>query len=284
MANSKPENEQEAVVLSGGNSNAQVLRVGQTVRRIASSATKTVHRLLDHVRANGFLACPEPMGFDEKGREVLSYIEGDTGIPESIWLGDEAMLSSVTLLRTFHDASQNFARTDTQCWGIEPGVLINQPLLDDAVGNDNAVDEVICHNDFAPYNFVFKNNRTIAVFDFDLCSPGQRITDFAYLAYWMVPLSFSADDMQTHTLADIANNSQRLKKLCASYPMSFDTHLIDHVERALYKMADEPFARKVLGDVVAQKLVDEGHLAHWRKELIGFQENRHLLEANIDTV
>ena len=65
----------DEVVLSGGNM-TPVVRVGDTVRRAAGPWTPTIHALLRHVRAAGFDAVPEPLGIDEKGREILSFVPG----------------------------------------------------------------------------------------------------------------------------------------------------------------------------------------------------------------
>ena len=48
--------------------------------------------------------------------------------------------------------------------------------------------EVVCHNDFAPYNCVFRDGRFVGAIDFDLCAPGPRIWDLAYTAYRFIPL------------------------------------------------------------------------------------------------
>ena len=59
----------------GGNLNDAV-RVGDTVRRRAGPWTPTVHELLGFLEAEGFPA-PRPRGMDDRGREILEYIEGD---------------------------------------------------------------------------------------------------------------------------------------------------------------------------------------------------------------
>ena len=69
-----PEDDEE--VLRGGAVNPSVVRIGETVRRTPSEATPAVHDLLRHLEMNGFDGAPRALGFDEDGREVLSYIDG----------------------------------------------------------------------------------------------------------------------------------------------------------------------------------------------------------------
>lgn len=61
--------------LTGGNLNDQIVRVGDTVRRTPGPWTPPVHTLLEHLVSVGYPA-PRPMGFDDRGREVLSYEPG----------------------------------------------------------------------------------------------------------------------------------------------------------------------------------------------------------------
>jgi hypothetical protein len=128
--------------------------------------------LLAHVRAKGLLWVPEPFGFDEAGREVLSYIHGDVPHGSPAWIWTEQVLTDVArAMRAWHDATADFSAPDAK-WGLAP----------------SSPREVICHNDFAPYNCVFSKGRFVGAIDFDLCSPGSRIWDLAYTAYRFVPL------------------------------------------------------------------------------------------------
>ena len=58
----------------------RVIRVGNTVRRPIRSFTATVQTYLRHIRSQGVLFVPEPRGYDEQGREVLSFVTGDVPV------------------------------------------------------------------------------------------------------------------------------------------------------------------------------------------------------------
>jgi Ser/Thr protein kinase RdoA (MazF antagonist) len=172
-------------VLTGGHVNT-VVRVGDTVRRPAGAWTPTVHRLLRHARERGVTWAPVPYGYDEVGREVVSFISGDVPHEMAEWVWSSVVLTDVArALRQWHDATSQFDRGGA-VWNLdarEPG-------------------EVICHNDFAPYNCVFRDGRFVGAIDFDLCSPGPRLWDIAYTAYRYVPL-------MPPTNADVADGDHR---------------------------------------------------------------------------
>ena len=56
-----------------------VARVGETLCRSRKPSTEAVQSLLRHLRDSGFAGCPAPLGFDDQGREVLSYVQGTGG-------------------------------------------------------------------------------------------------------------------------------------------------------------------------------------------------------------
>jgi len=256
----------EETPLQGGNVNI-VVRVGDTVRRGLTSASDTVHRLLLHLQAKGFTGSPRFLGFDEQNREVLSFIEGETGIPPSIWQSDEAVIATAHLLRRYHEATVDFAAGDDAIWAYR------YP--------DPARHEVICHNDFAPYNFVYENGVPVAVLDFDLAGPGPRLKDVAYAAYWLVPLSFNSADQVTFVNDDVQQGSRRLHLFCDTYGIPADSKLLDMVGEVLALMGDEEQAQRIVGHAVAARLKRDGHLAHWQQEAASFQRNRARIEANL---
>lgn len=189
-------------VLAGGNSTL-VTRVGQTVRRTAGPWTPAVHAFLDAVRAEGVNEVPEPLGLDEHGREVLTFIPGEAAhypLPQWVWAGS-ILHDAGALLRRIHDASVGLARADLR-WQLPT----HHPA------------EVVCHNDTAPYNMVFRDGRLAALIDFDTASPGPRVWDFAYLAYRLVPLGENGGD----TAPSAHARRSRLDDLIRAYGFPFE--------------------------------------------------------------
>lgn len=192
----------EEEMLTGGNSTT-VVRVDDTVRRTVGPWTTAVHQLLVRLRAEGVTEVPESRGVDEDGREVLSYIVGVVpGYPLSEWVwADTVLVAAAQLMRRIHDASTALVGEDL-VWQLPT----HHPV------------EVICHNDFAPYNLVFRNGRLRGVIDFDTASPGPRIWDLAYLAYRLVPLTDDAHDGGPPT----PDRAGRLQLLIDSYEMPYE--------------------------------------------------------------
>jgi hypothetical protein len=187
--------------LTGGNSN-DVQRIGRTVHRTPGLWTPAVHALLRALRTAGIREVPEPYGFDEQGREVLSFLPGGVGnYPLPNWLWEPAILRDAgVLLRRIHDAST---------------ALIGQDLVWNLPSRKPV--EVICHNDVAPYNMTFSNGRVTGLFDFDTASPGPRIWDLAYLAYRLAPLG---EDATSATSTD-EERLDRVDDLVDAYGMPY---------------------------------------------------------------
>lgn len=148
------------------------------------------------------------MGIDERGREIVSFMPGEVPqYPLPAWIWDDAVLiSSAQRLAALHNVSGTFDVTDST-WQLP----LHQPI------------EVVCHNDFAPYNMVFTEGRLVGVIDWDTASPGPRIWDLAYLAYRLVPLVDPENpEVEAHSASESA---RRLRLLCDSYG-SQDPHAV----------------------------------------------------------
>jgi hypothetical protein len=68
----------DEIPLGGGWSVDGVVRVGDTVRKPPAFATQLMRDVLAHLEQVDFDAAPRWLGLDEDGRDVLSFIEGDT--------------------------------------------------------------------------------------------------------------------------------------------------------------------------------------------------------------
>jgi hypothetical protein len=187
-------------VLTGGNMGT-VTRRGDTVLRPSGPWSPSVHALLRHVRAAGVWEVPEPLGFAADGREILSHLPGTVPtypLPPWVW-ADVALVSAARLLARLHAVTATSTKDGD--W--------RSPTRDPA--------EVVCRNDFAPYNLVFEAGQVVGVIDWDFASPGPRVWDVAYLAYQLVPLT--AGDTG-HGFAE-ADRGRRLRLLLDSYGARF---------------------------------------------------------------
>ena len=80
--------------LPGGNTDGAV-RIGGVVRKRASPWTPTVHALLRHLELSGVDAVPRALGFDEQGRQMLTYLPGEVigdGVPWPAWVYADSTL------------------------------------------------------------------------------------------------------------------------------------------------------------------------------------------------
>lgn len=235
--------------LVGGNISSAT-RVGDTVRRATGPWTPAVHALLRHLEDVGFDGSPRVFGLDDKGREVLAYIEGETpqGWPDPYpsWICDDATLASGgALLRRYHDAVEGFEPP--------PGATWRYPA-------PPVPPEIVCHNDAAVFNMVFRDRRAVAMFDWDHAVPATRSWDLAYLVWRWARLSCGGPDLSPEEIA------LRAATICRAYGNVDPVELVDMIpvrirhgaryveERML--AGDPPFVRIWSWGVVPDLLAD----------------------------
>jgi hypothetical protein len=239
-------------ILPGGNMTA-VVRVGDTVRRAAGPWTPTIHAFMRHLRASGFETVPEPLGIDDRGREIISFLPGATltyPLPDFAW-SDATLTAVARSLRAFHDASVGFVAPPDARW--------QWPAHEPA--------EVVCHNDFAPYNLMFEDGKLTGVIDLDLASPGPRGWDMAYTAYRFVPLTDPANPDAPSPGADA--QTRRLAAFCAAYgdegiePSAVLESAADNL-RELVAFIER---RAAEGDAAQQAVLARGDVAIYRRDI-----------------
>ncbi len=154
------------------------------MRRPVRPFTGTVQAFLRHLWAQGVEFVPEPLAYDDQGREVLRFVPGDVPLePLPDWATTETVFAELgRLIRKLHDASAEWAAPPDAVWGRIPGVpLVELPPLFDAP-------ELVSHQDYCPGNVVFRQGLPKAFIDFDLARPTTRVADCVNALYWWVPL------------------------------------------------------------------------------------------------
>jgi len=195
--------EVETRLLGGTANRGLVVRVGDTVRRPLRPSSPAVHALLDHLSQVGFEAVPEFLGVDTQGREVLTYVPGETvTAPYPAWSMTDAALESVArLLRRYHEAVAGFDPAGHN-WA-EP---VPSAYTDGLVG----------HNDPNLDNLVFRDGVAVALIDFDLAGPGSALWDVAAAVRLWAPLRPDADILDARQ----GQSLTRLRRFADAYDLS----------------------------------------------------------------
>lgn len=257
-------------ILNGGNVN-DVVRIGNTVHRSADNAF--VHELLLYLKYKGFHKAPEFLGIDDKGREILSFITGEVpgndypDFKPYIWT-ERSLIKCAELLRQYHDAVQDFTPTADK-----------YDFSNSYQDTEGWVKEVVCHNDAALYNIVFRDEVPVALIDFDLAAPGPRIWDIVYMLYTAVPLASFAIDYATGKSISYDKNvhavdrCKRIYLFFKSYGMPVPQKLKEWTIKRIQGMCDTLTFGAAQGNLAYQKMIDEGHLAHYQQEIIFLQKH-----------
>lgn len=165
---------EEAVPLLGGRLTSGVVRIGDTVRRPASSASAFTASLLGLLERRGFAGAPRYLGQDPQGRDVLSYMPGWVPARLGSW-SDEQVAAAGRLARAMHDATRG-----SELAGTHP---------------------VVCHHDLGPTNMVFRDGDVpVAFIDFDQAAAGSVLEDLGYMA-WLWCVRAKADAPPVHAQA-----------------------------------------------------------------------------------
>ncbi|MGG3622198.1 aminoglycoside phosphotransferase family protein [Bacillus gobiensis] len=252
-------------ILTGGNV-SKVYRVGNTVRRKMKSNSTKIHKLLIHLSDKGFDYAPKFLGIDEKGRETLSFFEGEAGnypLKSYMWSND-VLRQIAKMQRRYHDSVSDFPIDDDWEW----------------VDNTPKKAEVLCHNDFAIYNIIFHNKTPVGIIDFDVAGPGPKLWDVAYTLYTCVPLSrfyLSEKGEKIHydPLLHAKLREERVKLFFASYGENVPTEIIDFVLLRLEGLCKTMTRKANEGDTAFQNMINEGHYDHYQKDIKFIRNHAH---------
>ncbi len=236
-------NTDEQALAGGLGSGGAVVRVGDTVRRPWRAHTPAVHALLDHLAKAGFDGAPRVVGQDERGREVLTWIEGDVAVPPfPAWAASDELLVSVAELQAaLHRAAGTFVAPSDACWD-----RANLPAP--------PAGAIVCHNDLCVENVVVRRGRAAGFIDFDFAAPNDPLVDIAIAARHWVPLRDPTDVAAAWQGID---QPARFSAFC-------DAHRLDGATRAAVVAAGLDFLDRALVSMRARAEAGQpGYVEAW---------------------
>jgi hypothetical protein len=190
----------EGEPLTGDGVSQGIVRIRDTVRRPLRPFSLTVQAYLAHLRDAGFTGAPLPLGVDEQGREVLSFVAGDVPRnplpPETA--GDDVLVALARLIRALHEASAGWVPPADAVWGGTPASA-GRPVTD--------ATELVSHRDYCPGNVVFRDGLPAALIDFDLAKPTTRLYDIANALWYWAPMCDPRDRAPALADADIPHRA-----------------------------------------------------------------------------
>jgi len=186
------------------NENRPIIRIGNKVHRPTHFWTPAVHDLLHYLTSTDFPYSPRVFDADSEGREVLSYVEGESG--KAGWykiLDDEGLGKLAKLLRSYHDAVAGYKPTEGIEWStgattMEPG-------------------EIICHGDFGPWNIVWQGNEPISIIDWDLVHPAPAEEDILYALEYAAPFRDDKAALEWHHFPAVPDREHRVEVFLEAY-------------------------------------------------------------------
>lgn len=243
----------------------RVERIGDTVHRPVAPWTGAVHGLLRHLEAVGYDRAPRVLGFDDQGREVLTWISGDSG-PEG-WgkvVDDKGLTAFGRLLREYHDAVADYRPPPTTAWSTKTG--------------SPADGEVVCHGDFGPWNTVWRGDAPIGIIDWDHARPAPRLHDVAYALEYTAPFRDDAQCLRWLRYPEPPDRRHRLEVFAAAYGLTDTSGLVDAV--LAVQEADIDAVRRLAeqGQEPQATWVGEGLLDELRDRLAWSRDHRHLVD------
>ncbi|GFE91750.1 phosphotransferase [Steroidobacter agaridevorans] len=232
--------EADATFLSGGERTA-VLRRGEIVVRQTGPWSRSVHSLLRHLQEMSFAGAPRVVGdgFDEQGREVLTYIEGEV-INPTPW-SDEAIHELGRLISRLHAATASFRPAADALW---------RPWFGRQVGTP----DIIGHGDAAPWNVISRDATPIALIDWEVAGPVDRLTEIAMVA-WNNAQLYDDDVAEMNGLSNAACRARQVRILVDGYGLAItDRHRL--TDRII-----EFAAQSAANEVIEQQITPEANHA-----------------------
>ena len=240
-------------------------RSGSTVVRRTGWWSPAVQRLLVHLERIGFPESVRFLGVDRDGNELLSYIEGVSGLEAWRAVIPEAGLREYArLIRRYHDAVAGYEPDPDAEWmtargGPRPG-------------------EVLTHGDVGPWNTVWRGERVVGLLDWDQAAPRPALHDVAYALEYTAPFRSDEDAMADIGFEAPPDRRARIRLLAEAYGLASTDGLVDAVIAEQEETLRLTLALAARGLQPHAQWVAEGFEAVQLARIAWSRANRHLLE------
>jgi aminoglycoside phosphotransferase (APT) family kinase protein len=194
--------------------------------------------LLRHLEAEGFAGAPRVIGsgFDQRGREVLSYIDGEFVHPRP-W-NEGALPHLGRLLREMHRAAQSFTPAPKAVWRDWHGRRLGNAK--DGFG----------HCDTGPWNVVARDSLPHALIDWEVSGPVDPIYELAQTC-WMNAQLHDDDVAELQGLSPLVDRARHVRLILDGYemPSAERVGFVDKmIEFAVHDAAGEAIQASVTPD------------------------------------
>jgi aminoglycoside phosphotransferase (APT) family kinase protein len=187
------------------------------------SRTPFVHQLLRYLEEVGFDGAPRLLGIDERGREVLSFVEGVVPHDHGEYEPSKARLTRVAaLIRRFHDVTSG----STLAAGAE----------------------IVAHNELGPHNTVFVGDEPVAFIDWDDAAPGTRLFDLSNAVWSFANVGEGG--------GPVGEQARLIRLMSDAYGWDDPQAIVDEIHadlrraRANHERAGRPKARNVFQQMI----------------------------------
>jgi len=205
----------------------RVVKIGDTVRRqvrhqwLHHKGHPMVHSYLQFLEEKGMTGVPRFLGIDEQGREMLSYVPGETaesglGFDPPCLHSDQAICDMARFMRKLHDISVDFLPIALKSGWTNPQL-------------PEGSYETICHGDAAIWNFALVDKRITGIFDFDQACPGMRAWDLTLTLFSAVLVSCYDYEPSKHE----ADTRRRVRLFFDAYGMKCPSDIIMQTAKVL---------------------------------------------------
>lgn len=178
---------------------------------------------------------------------TLSYVKGETIHTELSQISYEHKIemikSSAKLLKKFHHLSEQFERLEEDLFYLNYEGFLEK--------------DVICHNDFAPYNITFNDYKAVGIIDFDTICPAPREWDLAYAMYRFILIDPTLEPSYDE-LIELFLKYYNYEKVTNFYPI-----VIERIQ-SLVNLFDTEIEK---GNLAFIKMEKEGHKDFYLREI-----------------